>query len=81
VTAARSRANEAVVLGMWKDYDREGLPGILGWAAEDAVWRPHSSSQSVFHSTAEYRRYMEDALARASRSTRSGTRSGRTRTS
>ena len=34
------------MLGMWADYDREGLPGILRWAAEDAVWRPHSSSAS-----------------------------------
>jgi ketosteroid isomerase-like protein len=64
VTAARSRANEAVVLGMWKDYDREGLPGILGWATDDAVWRPHSSRQSVFRSTAEYRAYVEEAAAR-----------------
>jgi hypothetical protein len=64
MTAVPSRANEAVVLGMWKDYEREGLPGILGWAAEDAVWRPHSSRQSVFHSTAEYRASVEEALAR-----------------
>ena len=59
--------NEAVVLGMWDDYDREGLPGILRWAADDAVWRPHSSSQSVFRSTAEYRASVEAALARGIR--------------
>ena len=66
--------NEAVVLGMWADYDREGLPGILRWAAEDAVWRPHSSSQSVFRSTADYRASVEAALARGIRvdSTRLG---------
>jgi len=58
-----SSESEAVVLGMWADYDREGLPGILRWAADDAVWRPHSSSQSVFRSTAEYRADMERALA------------------
>ena len=62
-----SSENEAVVLGMWADYDREGLPGILRWAAEDAVWRPHSSSQSVFRSTAEYRADMERALAQGIR--------------
>ena len=62
-----SNENEAVVLGMWADYDREGLPGILRWAAEDAVWRPHSSSQSVFRSTAEYRADMERALAQGIR--------------
>ena len=58
-----SDENEAVVLGMWADYDREGLPGILRWAAEDAVWRPHSSSQSVFRSTADYRASVEEAIA------------------
>jgi ketosteroid isomerase-like protein len=62
-----SNENEAIVLGMWADYDREGLPGILRWAADDAVWRPHSSSQSVFRSTAEYRASVEAALARGIR--------------
>ncbi len=62
-----SSESEAVVLGMWDDYDREGLPGILRWAADDAVWRPHSSSQSVFRSTAEYRASVEAALARGIR--------------
>jgi ketosteroid isomerase-like protein len=66
--------NEAVVLGMWEDYDREGLTGILRWAADDAVWRPHSATQSVFRSTAEYRAEVEGALARGIRvdSTRLG---------
>ena len=49
---------------MWADYDREGLPGILDWASDDADWRPHSSEQSVFRSTADYRAYVE-AGARA----------------
>jgi hypothetical protein len=62
-----SSENEAIVLGMWDDYDREGLPGILRWAADDAVWRPHSSTQSVFRSTAEYRAEVEEALARGIR--------------
>jgi hypothetical protein len=48
-------------------YDREGLPGILRWAADDAVWRPHSSSQSVFRSTADYRADVERALAQGVR--------------
>jgi hypothetical protein len=64
MSVVRSPDNEAVVLGMWDDYDREGLPGILRWAADDAIWRPHSSRQSVFHSTADYRASLEDALAR-----------------
>ena len=45
------------------------------------MWRPHSSRQSVFHSTADYRAYVEEAPRAASRSTRSGSRSGRTTTS
>jgi len=64
MSVVRSPDNEAVVLGMWEDYDREGLPGILRWAAEDAIWRPHSSRQSEFRSTAEYRASVEDAVAR-----------------
>jgi len=60
----RSPENEAVVLSMWAAYDREGLPGILAWAAEDAEWRPYSADQSVFRSTADYRIYMEEATAR-----------------
>ena len=48
---------------MWADYDREGLTGILAWAADDAEWRPYSAEQSVFRSTADYRAYMEQAAA------------------
>jgi ketosteroid isomerase-like protein len=59
--------NEAVVLGMWDVYEREGLPGILRWATEDAVWRPYSASRSVFRTTAEYRAEVEEALARGIR--------------
>jgi hypothetical protein len=58
---------EAVVLGTWEDYDREGHTGILRWAADDAVWRPHSSTQSAFRSTAEYRADMGAALVRGIR--------------
>jgi ketosteroid isomerase-like protein len=60
----RSPENEAVVLAMWADYDREGLPGILAWAADDAEWRPYSAQQSVFRSTAAYREYVEETIAR-----------------
>ena len=63
----RSPDNEAVVLGMWDDYDREGLTGVLRWAADDAEWRPHSSQQRVFRSTAEYRASLEEAIARGIR--------------
>jgi ketosteroid isomerase-like protein len=62
--AVRSPDNEAVVLAMWAAYDREGLLGILAWAAEDAEWRPYSAEQSLFRTTAAYRIYMEEAQAR-----------------
>jgi ketosteroid isomerase-like protein len=52
-----------VVLGMWADYDREGLAGILRWAAEDARWRPHSADGRTFASTAAYREQLEAASA------------------
>ena len=45
------------------DYEREGLPGILRWAADDAEWRPHSAGGRVFRSTAEYREQMQQAQA------------------
>jgi ketosteroid isomerase-like protein len=60
----RSPENEEIVLAMWADYDRDGLIGILAWAAEDAEWHPHSADQSVFRTTAAYRAYMEEAAAR-----------------
>jgi hypothetical protein len=59
----RSAENEQLILAMWADYEREGLPGILRWAADDARWRPHSAGGRVFHGTAEYRKEVEKALA------------------
>jgi hypothetical protein len=59
----RNTENEAVVLGMWADYDREGLPGILRWAAEDAQWRPHTAEGRSFASTSAYREQLEAAAA------------------
>jgi hypothetical protein len=59
----RNPENEAVVLGMWADYDREGLPGILKWATDDAQWRPHSAEGRAFRSTASYREDVEQDLA------------------
>jgi hypothetical protein len=58
----RNAENEAVVLGMWADYDRHGLPGILRWASDDAQWRPHSAEGRLFRSTTEYRQQVEEAL-------------------
>jgi hypothetical protein len=63
----RNADNEAVVLGMWADYDREGLPGILNWATEDAQWRPHSADGRAFRSTAAYREAVEQGVAQGVR--------------
>lgn len=59
----RSPENEQLIHAMWEDYEREGLPGILRWAADDAQWRPHSAGGRVFRGTAEYRAEVERALA------------------
>ena len=59
--------NEQLILAMWEDYDREGLPGILRWAAPDARWRPHSAGGRVFHGTEEYRAEVERAIAQGVR--------------
>jgi hypothetical protein len=59
----RSPENEQLIHAMWEDYEREGLSGILRWAAEDAHWRPHSAGGRVFHGTGEYRAEVERALA------------------
>jgi ketosteroid isomerase-like protein len=49
---------EAVVRRMWEAYEREGLPGILKFAAPDARWRPYSAAGREFDTTEAYRRYM-----------------------
>jgi len=59
----RSEPNEKVILAMWEDYEREGLPGILRWAADDAGWRPHSAGGRVFRGTEAYRAELERATA------------------
>lgn len=57
----RNAENEAVVLRMWADYEREGLTAVLRWATEDAEWRPHSAGGRVFRTTARYREHIEQA--------------------
>ena len=59
----RSPENEQLIHAMWDDYERDGLPGILRWAADDARWRPHSAGGRVFKGTAEYRAEMERSHA------------------
>jgi ketosteroid isomerase-like protein len=53
------RRNIEVVREMWATYDREGLQGILRFAAPDAEWRPYSAGGRTFTTTADYRRHIE----------------------
>jgi ketosteroid isomerase-like protein len=53
------RGNIDVVRDMWATYDRDGLEGILRFAAPNAEWRPYSASGRTFATTADYRRYIE----------------------
>jgi len=59
----RSPENERLVLAMWRDYEREGLPGILRWSAENARWRPFAGGGRIFRSSAIHRQEMDGAVA------------------
>ena len=51
--------NIEVVREMWATYDRDGLQGILRFAAPEAEWRPYSAGGRTFSTTADYRRHIE----------------------
>ena len=53
-----------VVEAMWDAYRREGLEGILAFAAADAVWEPYSADRKRFDSTEDYRRHIRAAKRR-----------------
>jgi hypothetical protein len=59
----RSRANERLVLAMWRDYERDGLPAILRRSAENARWRPFSGGGRTFRTSAMHRQEMDGAVA------------------
>jgi ketosteroid isomerase-like protein len=59
VGAVGESRNIEVVRDMWEAYGREGLEGILAFAATDAEWRPYSARGQVFRTTTEYRRHVE----------------------
>jgi ketosteroid isomerase-like protein len=50
---------ERFVRGVWAAFQREGIPGVLALAADDAHWAPHSAHNRRFRSTAEYRAQLE----------------------
>jgi ketosteroid isomerase-like protein len=51
---------ERVVRGLWADFEREGIAGVLPWAAADATWHPHSARPRRFGTTADYARHLEE---------------------
>ena len=51
----RNAEAERFVREVWGAFQREGIPGVLALAHDDAQWRPHSAQHRQFHSTAEYR--------------------------
>jgi ketosteroid isomerase-like protein len=51
----RNRQAEELVRMLWRSFQRDGIPGVLAFAAPDAEWRPHSAGGRSFASTDEYR--------------------------
>jgi ketosteroid isomerase-like protein len=50
---------ERFVRDVWAAFQREGIPGVLALAADDAHWAPHSAHNRRFRTTAEYRAQLE----------------------
>lgn len=55
--------NLALVRQMWTAYEEDGLPAILDFASEDAVWIPFSAGGRVFNSTDDYRAFVQAQTA------------------
>jgi ketosteroid isomerase-like protein len=51
---------ERIVRELWSDFERDGIAGVLRWAADDASWHPHSARPRRFASTADYARHVEE---------------------
>ena len=54
----RNPEAERFVGDVWSAFQREGVAGVFAYAADDAVWQPHSAGKRRFRSTAEYREYL-----------------------
>lgn len=52
--------NVDTVRRMWLAYERDGLRGILAFAAPDAVWRPYSARGRGFATTEAYAAYIAE---------------------
>src|ERR1700754_831572 len=59
----RSFENERLVLSMWAEYERDGLPALLRCSTENARWRPFSGGGRVFRTSAMHREEMDGAVA------------------
>jgi ketosteroid isomerase-like protein len=57
---AVSPSNAEIVRSMWAAYGRQGLLGVLEFAAPDAEWVPYSAAGRRFRTTAEYRAYLDE---------------------
>jgi ketosteroid isomerase-like protein len=55
----RNLEAERFVRDVWAAFQREGIPGVLARAADDARWAPHSAHNRRFRTTAEYRAQLE----------------------
>ena len=55
----RNPEAERFVRDVWAAFQREGIPGVLALAADDARWAPHSAHNRRFRTTAEYRAQLE----------------------
>ena len=63
----RNPEAERFVRDVWAAFQRDGIPGVLALAAEDAQWQPHSAQRRKFGSTEEYREHAERFLASGER--------------
>ena len=63
----RNAEAERFVRDVWAAFQREGIPGVLALAADDARWAPHSAHSRRFSTTAEYRARVEQLTAEGER--------------
>ena len=56
----RNPEAERFVRTVWAAFQRDGIPGVLALAADDARWAPHSAHARRFRTTAEYRAQVEE---------------------
>jgi ketosteroid isomerase-like protein len=61
LAAVDARATEDIVRGLWADFQRDGLVGVLPWADEEAAWHPHSAGTRRFATTADYAKYVAES--------------------